>query len=270
MMLSATTGTGTSGSGTAYGRVPGPINVPPSVFQQLSGAVPNFGGLTSGTSGLIGSQQAGVVSPQTLNALKTGSAQFGVASGMPGSGLETNQLFGNIAGFSEGQQQKGIQNYLSLISGVGPTLTNPNLAAEISARNTDLSAAPDPTKAAAAQLDLWKQMFNYSRGASSPASTGPWWAPGGVNTPPIGATIGRSFAGGLPGPSGGLFDSPDAFGYNFTNPEAGTTAIGGAINPQTPYYNPNAYSQWNANYGNLYPGISDVGVDDSFDASAYA
>lgn len=268
-ILAATTaGTGTTGSGTAYGKVPGPINIPPSVFSQLSGAVPNFGALTSGTSNLIGSQQAGNISPQTMNALKAGAAEFGVSSGMPGSGLESNQLFGNIAGFSEGLQQKGIQNYLALISGVGPTMTNPNLAAEIAARNADLAAAPDPTKAAAAQLDLWKKMFDYSRGASSPPSTGPWWAPGGINTPPIGATIGRSFNGGLP--SGSLFDTPDAFGYNFTNPEAGTTAVLGATNPQAPYYNPNAYSQWQANYGQLYPGISDVGVDESFDASAYA
>jgi hypothetical protein len=257
-------GTGGTGSGTAYGTVPGPIGVPPSVFQQLSGAIPNFSGLTTGTSNLIGSQQSGNVSPQTLNALKTGAAQFGINSGMgPGSGLETNQLFGNIAGFSENQQQRGIQNYLALISGVGPTMTNPNLAAEIAARNADLKAAPDPTKSAAAQLDLWKQMFNYSRGASSPSSPGPWWAPGGISTPPIGATIGRTFAGGLP--SGSVFDTPDAFGYNFTNPEAGSTPVLSAINPSTPYYNPNSYSQWKANYGELYPGISGVGIDESFD-----
>ncbi len=165
---------------TGYGQVPGPIGIPPNIFSQLSGAVPNFGALTSGTGNLIQSQQSGAVSPQTLNALKTGAAQFGVASGMPGSGLETNQLFGNIAGFSEGQQEKGIHNYLAMISGLGPTMTNPNLAAEISARNADYAAAPDPQKAAEEQFNLWLRGLNAAKSASTPGGS---WAAGGTLGP---------------------------------------------------------------------------------------
>jgi hypothetical protein len=168
----------------------------------------------------------------TLNALKTGAAQFGVSSGMPGSGLEQNQLFGNIAGFSEGQQEKGVRNLLAQTSAFGPTMTNPNLAAEISARNADYAAAPDPKLAAQEQFNQWLKGLGVTSAMSRP-STGPWWAPGGVSTPPIGATVGRTYAGGLP--SGSVFGSPDAFGYNYTNPEAGTTAVLGAINPSEPY-----------------------------------
>jgi hypothetical protein len=269
-IYAGTSGTGTTGSGTAYGTVPGPIGIPPNVFSQISGAVPNFPGLTGGTSNVIQSELGGNVSPGTMNALKTASAQFGVANGMPGSGLQENQLFGNIAGFSEGQAHKGIQDYLSLISGVGPTMTNPNLAAEIAGRNAGYAAAPDPRLAAQEQERLWKEGLSFESALSNP-SRGPWWAPGGVSTPPIGATIGRSYAGGGQGPGqSGVFDTPDAFGYNFTNPEAGTTAVLGATNPQAPYYNPNAYSQWQSNYGGLYPGLSGVGVDEGFDASAFA
>src|ERR1700704_5821967 len=97
---------------TAFGKVPDSIPIPPNLFTQLSSSVPGFSANTAGTGSVIGSQLSGNVSPMTLNALKTGAAQFGVANGMPGSGLETNQLFGNIAGFSEGQQQKGVSNYL--------------------------------------------------------------------------------------------------------------------------------------------------------------
>ncbi len=214
---------------TGFGQVPQPIGIPPNVFTQLSGAVPGFPGLTSGTSGLIASQQAGNVSPQTLNALKTGSAQFGVASGMPGSGLEQNQLFGNIAGFSENQQQKGIQNYLSLIGALGPTQTNPNLAAEISARNADLAAAPDPRMAAEEQFNLWLRGAGAANALANP-SRGPWWAgqvgSGGVHT--LAGAGGVSAFG-----SGNPFGSPDAFGYNYSNPEAGTTGVYGATNPST-------------------------------------
>jgi hypothetical protein len=251
-------GTGTSTTTTprtGYGSVPGPIGIPPNVFTQLSGAVPGFSGLTSGTSNLISSQESGNVSPQTLNALKTGAAQFGVASGMPGSGLESNQLFGNIAGFSEGQQQKGIQNYLALISGLGPTMTNPNLAADISARNTDLAAAPDPKLAAQEQFNLWLKGAGAAQSLANPAR-GPWWAPGGVSSPPIGATIGRSYPGGVAGfGSGGT----DSLGFpTYQTPEAGTTATLGAINPTNP-----SGSQSNSDYSNFYPGMTETpgGID---------
>jgi hypothetical protein len=224
--IAGTIAAGGNSQRTAYGQVPSSISIPPNVFTQLSGAVPNFGANTSGTGNVIQSQLAGTVSPMTLNALKTGAAQFGVASGMPGSGLETNQLFGNIAGFSEGQQEKGVQNYLNEVGTLSRTMTDPNLAATISARNTDLAAAPDPRLAHDQQIRDYLNSLANSYALSNP-QRGPWWAPGGVNTPPIGATIGRSYAGGIPGPGG-----VDALGFpTYQTPEAGTTATLGAINP---------------------------------------
>lgn len=250
---------------TAFGTVPGPINVPSSVFSQLASNIPGFSASTSGTGNVINSQLAGTVSPATMNALKTAAAQFGVASGMPGSGLETNQLFGNIAGFSEGQQQKGVQNYLSEVGALGRTMTDPGLAAEISARNADLAAAPDPRLAHQQQLDDYMQALSRSYALSNP-SRGPWWAPGGINTPPIGATVGRSYSGGLPGGSPSVFGSPDAFGYNYNPAEAGTTAVLGAINPSEPTPPGQAYQNWSnlsrtwstsaPNLSNFYPGAN--------------
>lgn len=207
--------TAVSGGGgrTAYGSVPGPIGVPANIFSQLSGAVPNFGANTAGTGNVISSELAGTVSPGTMNALKTGAAQFGVASGMPGSGLEQNQLFGNIAGFSEAQQRKGVQDYLSEVGALGPTMTNPNLAAEISARNADLAAAPDPRLAAEQAFNDWLRGFNYTRSAGTPNA--PWGAGGTLGPVPYGATVGRSNWGGM-----GI-NPPDDLGfpgYNM-NPE---------------------------------------------------
>lgn len=216
------------GQRTAYGSVPGPIAVPPNTFTQL-GAVPGFNANTAGTGSVINSELSGRVSPMTLNALKSGAAQFGISSGLgPGSGLETNELFGNIAGFSEGQQEKGVRNYLGEVSALGPTMTNPNLAAEISARNADLASAPDPKLAAEQAFQDWLRGFNYTRSAGTPA--GPWQ---GATTfgAPSGATIGRSYAPA----GGGVFSSPDAFGYTYSSPEAGTTPVLGATNPTEPY-----------------------------------
>lgn len=195
---------------TAWGSVPAPIGIPPNLFTQLNTSVPGFSANTAGTGSVIGSQLSGNVSPMTLNALKTGAAQFGVSSGMPGSGLETNQLFGNIAGFSEGQQQKGVQNYLSQVGALGPTMTNPNLAAEISSRNADFAAAPDPKLAAEQAFNDWLRGFNITRSASQPNA--PWNA-GGTLGPTQGYGTTHSNWGGM-----GL-TPPDALGfpgYNMT------------------------------------------------------
>jgi hypothetical protein len=246
---------------TGFGTVPGPIGIPPNVFSQLSGAVPNFTGNLAGAGSVIQSQLAGDVSPSTMNALKTGAAEFGVASGMPGSGLEENQLFGNIAGFSEGQQQKGLQNLLAQIGALGPTQTNPNLAAEISARNADYAAAPDPKLAAQEQFNQWLKGAGAAAGLANPAR-GPWWAPQGVSSPPVGATIGRSYAGA--GGNFNPFGSPDAFGYNYSNPEAGTTGVYGATNPSTYTASgsalpPNYYSPLDEEQVPTAPGIDPYG-----------
>ena len=43
--------------------------------------------------------------------LQNAGATFGVESGMPGSGLTWNSIYGNIAGASAAQQQQGLQSY---------------------------------------------------------------------------------------------------------------------------------------------------------------
>lgn len=164
----------TRGQG-AFGMVPGAIAVPQSQWAQLSGVLPNFNNLTTGTTGIIGSQLRGEVSDATMDALKRGAAEWGVASGMPGSGLERNKLFANLAGFSEGLQQKGLQNYLATIGQVGALQTNPALAASIAERNALYAAAPDPEaayrQAEADRLKWYNRTRNDSMGYR-PTGTG--------------------------------------------------------------------------------------------------
>ncbi len=254
----ATTGPARS----AYGTVPSSIPVPPNLFTQL-GAVPGFNQNTTGTGNVIQSQLAGNVGQGTLNALKTGAAQFGVASGMPGSGLEQNQLFGNIAGFSEGQQEKGVRNYFSEVGALGPTMTNPNLAAEISSRNAMFAAAPDPKLAAEQQFQDWLRGFGITRGSGTPA--GPW-AAGGTLGPTPGYSTTHSNWGGT-----GM-QPPDALGfpgYDMSSQQGYGTATATASPPPGGW--PGA-QPWNAGFatgprssmfsgfpdmGGFYPGISD-------------
>jgi hypothetical protein len=253
-------GISTSGGGrTGFGTVPSPINLPPNLFTQL-GQVPGFSGNTTGTGNVISSQLAGTVSPMTLNALKTGAAQFGVASGMPGSGLETNQLFGNIAGFSEGQQQKGVQNYLAQVGALGPTMTSPGLAAEIAAHNADLAAAPDPKLAAQEQFNQWLKGFQYTSGAGGYGNVGRWPGGGTLGPAPYGATIGRTYAG-----AGGVLPGTDALGfpsYDMSSQQGYGTAVATASPPPGGW--PGASAPWNAGFAtgprsNLFSGFPDLG-----------
>lgn len=199
---------GGAGGRTAYGTVPGPIDVPENIYSQVSGVMPGLAGLTGGASDIIASQQAGQISPATLNALKSASATFGVQSGMPGSGLSTNQLFGNIAGFSEKLQQQGVENWLASLAGVGRSMTDPTLSAEIAARNAALAAAPDPQLAAKQQMADWLEKFNLTQQYAG-AGTGAYAGAGPIPGSPLraGGGGGRVDALGFPIDTGPAFQS---------------------------------------------------------------
>ena len=140
--------------------VPGAISNP-NVFSDLSSVYPNLSGTNQQVSGVIGSKLAGSISPQTMNALQDAAARFGVSSGMPGSGLAQNQLFGNIAGFTENQQQQGIEDYNRTIPTVSSTQTvNPALQTQIAETNAVNSAAPNPQAAQTYAQNLFNQYLN--------------------------------------------------------------------------------------------------------------
>jgi hypothetical protein len=250
--------TSTSGGGrTAYGTVPEPIPTPPSVFSQLN-SIPGFTANTGGAGRVVGSELAGNVSPGTMNALKTGAAQFGVGNGLGfGSGLETNQLFGNIAGFSEGQAHRGVQDYLSEVGALGPTMTNPNLAAEISARNATLAAAPDPKLAAQQAFNDWLRGFGIVSSAGTPNAP---WAAGGILGPARGFSTTHSNWGGMGG------TPPDALGfpgYDMTSQQGYGTVTATASPPPGGW--PGAPEPYGTGYAvgprydwsGFYPGLSD-------------
>lgn len=171
-----------SGNGP-FGSVPGPLGLPDPAGD-LAKQVPNLPALNSAASAGILGKLNGQLSPGTLNALKNASAQFGVSSGMPGSGLSSNQFLGNVAGASEAQQTAGIQQYNSTIPVISGTQTvNPALQNEIATQNSLNAAAPDPTQAASYAKQLFDQYLSSMRG-------------GGGGNPGGGTRGGGSPAGG--------------------------------------------------------------------------
>lgn len=162
----------TSGQG-AFGAVPGQLGLPDPAGD-LARQVPGLSGLNSSASAGIQAKLNGELSPGTLNALKNASAQYGVSSGMPGSGLSSNQFLGNVAGASEAQQAAGIQQYNSYIPTVSGTQTvNPALQNEIATQNSLNAAAPDPTQAASYAKQLFDQYLAQMRGPGGGTSGGP-------------------------------------------------------------------------------------------------
>lgn len=209
--------TPTQGSGTAYGSVPGVLGLP-NPAGDLSVQIPGLTNLNKTASGDILANLEGTLSPGTQKALQNASATFGVQSGMPDSGLSWNQLYGNIAGASESQQQQGLQELNPFLTQTSGTQTvSPALQTQIAATNASNLAAPSPTAAASYSQQLFDQYLQQMKG--------PAGGTGGAGNPALSATSSSP----LSGPNGPLnFDTtgmPSASGTSGTSGAGNTTYI---------------------------------------------
>jgi hypothetical protein len=158
----------------AYGAVPGAVAIPPSIYSQVNQAVPGAAGLAAGSAANIASEEAGTLSPGTLQQLQNASAAFGVNAGtpfgQPGNTLPTENLLTNMGLTSEQLSQQGNQNYLNFLGGVGATQIDPSLAASIAQSNAQLAAAPNPAAAAQQQQNLMMQWYNLTNPKPPPVN----------------------------------------------------------------------------------------------------
>ena len=176
----------------AFGAVPGALGIP-NPAGDLSAQIPGLPSLNATASNDILSNLSGTLSPGTEHALQNAAATYGVASGMPGSGLSWNSLYGNIAGASTAEQNLGLQQYNSLIPTVSGTQTvSPSLQTQISGTNASNAASPNPGASASYAQQLFQQYLNQLRGpqgggAGTPNGdtlTGlPNWNPGSTTDP---------------------------------------------------------------------------------------
>jgi hypothetical protein len=217
----------------AFGSVPGVLGMP-NPAADLGSQLPGLTGLNTTASGDIMAQLQGQLSPGTLNALKSASAVYGQNWGMPGSGFETNALMGNIAGFSEGQVNKGIANYNSLIPTVSSTQTvSPALQTEISTQNALNAAAPNPGQAASYAQSLFDKYLKQLRGPGG--GTVSYGGGGGGTTQTITSAPPNYSNGPWLGTVPNMVGSENTFGGSWMAPEdVGWTAYGASGNELNP------------------------------------
>jgi hypothetical protein len=207
------------GSG-AYGAVPGAITVPPNTFQQLQTAYPNFASETGAVSANIGNELAGQLSPETIAALQSHAATFGVQNGMPESNFAGNYGLESLGQSVETMQRQGIQDYASLSGLLGNEQTPQSTALGVASNNATMAAAPNPQEAAAQQLANWQAGTQAGSAAGGGGVSG-----GGVG----GLALARNPAtGAVTNTSGGI------------NPVTGQPATTSSTNP---------YAAWQAAYG---------------------
>lgn len=177
-----------------FGAVPGALGLPnpygdlKKVFSALPDANKELGGA-------ILSKLRGELSPQTIANIQDQAARFGVASGMPGSGLAMNRNLRDLGLATEAQIQSGINAYNQSIPTISGTQTvSPALQAQIAETNAINAAAPNPAQAQGYAQGLFAQ---YLRKMSRPSGgTGGYsmGGGGGWNSNPFG-TIGTPSAG---------------------------------------------------------------------------
>jgi hypothetical protein len=148
--------------------VPGTIDVPPSLWQQTTSAVPGLGNTDQFIKNIT-AEGAGELDPQALRNIQDTAARFGVSSGMPGSNATPNSLAFNktlrdVGLDTYAVKQQGIKDYNSLLGSISGLQTPQSLAAEIAAHNAQLKAAPDPQTASQQQLANYLAALNATRG----------------------------------------------------------------------------------------------------------
>lgn len=216
----------TGGQG-AFGLVPGNVQSP----------LPGVTDLDSQAGSDIAAELGGTLSASTENALQNAAATFGATSGMPGSGLSWNALYGNIAGASEQQQQQGIGNLNSTFG--------PNAQVGLAQQNATNNAAPDPTESANYAEQLYNQYLN--------AMKGPQGGTGSNSGSPAGSTSTASATPPTPATPSALPGN-----YNFGTPDS----LPSAVDPGLAAWMQQQYGV-GVGGGNPFPG-SGVSSDMSF------
>lgn len=188
----------------------------PNPFEDLGKVYPGLGAANAAVSRNIASQLSGQLSPATQAAIQDASAQFGVSSGMPGSGLARNRTVRDLGLATEALQDQGLKNYLAAIQSISGTQTvNPSLQTEINTQNALNRAAPDPTQAAMYSKSLFDQYLANLRGPGGGTNRSFGGAP--ASTPFSPTTSAPTGAVGFPNPAvqsgGSTFGTPQQPGF---------------------------------------------------------
>lgn len=219
-----------TGVNSPFGAVPGPIGLP-NPSGDLSAQYPNLTGTNAALSSDIYNKLSGYLSPSTLNSIQNHfGGEFGVRSGMPGSNLSWNNVYGNIIGASENQRQQGIQDYNSTIPTVSGTQTvTPAVQAMIAEINSINRAAPSPTVAQSYAKNLFDSYLKQMRGPGGGTGGSPFGGPaGGTDTGSgaLGFGFGKFGGGAGQGPLGAGFGSLGPSSPSYAGSSSGDSMSG--------------------------------------------
>jgi hypothetical protein len=213
------------GSG-AYGAVPGPLTIPPNVYQQLTSLDPGMFGPTGSLPSSIQNEFGGL-SPETTAAIQQHAAQFGTSTGMPGSQFQGNYGLEQLGLGVEAQNSKAIKDAISYSSLTGSQVTPQATALSVASNNATMASAPNPQQAASQQMGDWQAKFNAAAGGAGGARINPSPAAGSGN--PMGVTpASGNFAGGGAGAA-----PVDPFAGDISNPNSDWWAGNPAVDTGT-------------------------------------
>lgn len=141
------------------------LGIQSNVSNLLNTAIPGFGGLTGGASKYVSNLLNGEVSPEARDAIRDENAAWGITNGIPGSGLMGNRGLRNLGLTVQGNQQKGLEDLLSLLGGYsGRAVLNPDQVMEQDNAREQYSSAPNPASANKHLQSLFNQ---YSGGGAN-------------------------------------------------------------------------------------------------------
>lgn len=148
-------------------------NGQPNFNAIIENAIPGFGGMTTGASGIVNQLMQGMPSAAPT---QRANAYFGAQSGMPGSDFVRNRGFDLYGQEAEASKQRGFDNFLKMIGAysgtVAPTAGQSLQAFESAADRQSRNAQ------AAAQLGLARQRLNMEAEKMKPKVSGTFRIPG--------------------------------------------------------------------------------------------
>lgn len=181
----------TTGGGDPFGQKVAPVAMP-QPFSDLSAVYPNLSGTNAQVSSDVLSRLKGELSPETLANIQNAAATFGVASGMPGSGLQINRGLRDVGLTTEALQEQGLKDYQGLLPTISGTQTvNPSLQYEVNLQNAINRAAPDPAAAATYAQSLFDKYLQNLRGPAGGSGENPL----GPGVPPWASSVSRPHYG---------------------------------------------------------------------------
>lgn len=153
----------------AFGLVPGATALP-DPYGDLSKQFPGLGATNAKLSGNILSKLSGELPKDVQDYIQNVGAQYGVGSGMPGSGLARSRTARDLGLTSLDLTRQGAAEYASTIPTISRTQTvSPETQIGLAEHNAALAAAPDPALAQMASLDIYNRYLNAISSRSGPA-----------------------------------------------------------------------------------------------------